>query len=381
MFCLTAFLVGLIDMASDLYVPMLPAIGHAFKISDSWVGATISINLMSLGISGLYYGKLSDRIGRRPVIICGLIIFSLASFACGFSTNIVQLLIARFFQGLGGGVAFSVGRAIVLDLYSGPKAAEMFSRLQSVIVLSPAFAPTIGGFIGYLYGWESIFYILCAISSLLLLTIFILGRETLPLERRAIKNTSIRKEYLYFFSRPNFLRFAGIQILAVGWFWSELGFLPQFFVDHYGIDASIVGLYLGALMAAYFLGTAINQYLVHHFNLKRLINFGLGTFFFSVLLLCVAQWLGVMSPWMFVLLRFPASIGLGLIFGNAGALAIEYEKDRSGSASAFIGASELLAGAICICIVGIFDASTVYPLAAMIFVCSVASILLIMRVN
>ncbi len=106
MFCLTAFLVGLVDMASDLYVPMLPAIGSAFKVSESWVGATISINLVSLGLSGLYYGKLSDRIGRRPVIISGLIIFTLSSFACGFSTNIVHLLVARFFQGMGGGVAF-----------------------------------------------------------------------------------------------------------------------------------------------------------------------------------------------------------------------------------------------------------------------------------
>ena len=123
MFCLTAFLVGLVDMASDLYVPMLPAIGSAFKVSESWVGATISINLVSLGLSGLYYGKLSDRIGRRPVIISGLIIFTLASFACGFSTNIVHLLVARFFQGIGGGVAFSVGVAVVRDLYTGNKAA------------------------------------------------------------------------------------------------------------------------------------------------------------------------------------------------------------------------------------------------------------------
>ena len=161
MFCLMAVLVALVDMASDLYIPVLPEIGHVFKVDESWVGATLSVNLISLAFSGLYYGSLSDTIGRKPVIIGGLILFTLASFACGFSTNITQLLFARFFQGLGGGVAFSVGVAVVRDLYEGgPKSAQMFSGMQSVIALSPTFAPIIGGIIGTMYGWKSIFYVL-----------------------------------------------------------------------------------------------------------------------------------------------------------------------------------------------------------------------------
>ena len=382
MFCLTAFLVGLVDMASDLYVPMLPAIGNAFKVSEAWVGATISINLISLGLSGLYYGKLSDRIGRRPVIICGLAIFTVASLVCGLSTNIAQLLIARFFQGIGGGVAFSVGIAIVRDLYSGIKAAEMFSRMQSVIVLSPAFAPTIGGFIGYIFGWESIFYILCVIAFCLLIATLVFGVETLPLAKRRVgKAVSLKDEYFYFFKRPLFLCFAGVQIFTLGWFWSELGFLPQLFVCHYGVDASAFGLYLGVLMIAYFLGTFINQYLVHRFSLKKLVWFGFGTFFLSAVLLCVVQWLALLTPWILIALRFPASVGLGLVFGNAGALAMEQEKERSGSAAAFIGACELLAGAICICIVSAFEASTVYPLAIMIIACSLFSVLLMRKAD
>ncbi|MCX7343235.1 MAG: multidrug effflux MFS transporter [Proteobacteria bacterium] len=382
MFCLIAFLVGLVDMASDLYVPMLPAIGAAFKVSESWVGATISINLVSLGLSGLYYGKLSDRIGRRPVIIWGLIIFTIASFACGFSTNIVHLLVARFFQGIGGGVAFSVGVAVVRDLYTGTKAAEMFSRMQSVIVLSPALAPTIGGFIGYIFGWEIIFYILFVIATVLLIVTVIFGVETLPKNKRSKKqDVSLKDEYFYFFKRPLFLCFAGVQIATLGWFWSELGFLPQLFVCHYGVDASSFGMYLGVLMIAYFIGTCINQYLVHRFSLEKLVVFGLGTFFLSAGLLCLVQWYGALSPWLFVLLRFPSSIGLGVVFGNAGALAMEQEKKRSGSAAAFIGASELMAGAVCICIIDLFGAVSVYPLAVIMIICSFISVLLMLKAN
>ena len=383
MFCLMAVLVALVDMASDLYIPVLPEIGHAFKVGESWTGATISINLVSLAFSGLYYGSLSDAIGRRPVIIGGLCIFTLASFACGFATNIEQLLIYRFFQGLGGGVAFSVGVAVVRDLYEGgPKSAEMFSRMQSVIALSPTFAPIIGGFIGALYGWKSIFYILGFFSVALLVAMILFGKETLSPEKKRKKFSSgIRDEYKYFLKRPLFLCFAGIQILSLGWFWSELAFLPPLFQDHYHVSPSSFGLFLGVLMGAYIVGTFLNQYLVHHVGLKLLVKIGLGLFFLTAILMCIAQALDFVSPWIIVMLRFPAGMGFAFVFGNAGTLALDQEKDRSGSAAALIGSMELLSGAICISIIDLFESVALYPLALMMIGCSFFCVLLIIKAN
>jgi DHA1 family bicyclomycin/chloramphenicol resistance-like MFS transporter len=373
MFCLMAVLVALVDMASDLYIPVLPEIGHIFRVSESWVGATLSINLISLAFSGLYYGSLSDSIGRRPVIIGGILLFMLASFACGVSTNIIQLLIARFFQGLGGGVAFSVGVAVVRDLYEGSaKSAQMFSRMQSVIALSPTFAPIIGGIIGAIYGWESIFYVLGIIALALLMAMILYGKETLPLEKRRKRTpASFSDEYKYFLKRPLFWCYAGIQILSLGWFWSELAFLPALFQDFYEVPASSFGWYLSVLMAAYIFGTFLNQYLVNHVSLKKLVNIGLGLFFLSAIAMCIVQVLGFASPWMVVLLRFPAGIGFAFVFGNAATLAMDQEKERTGSAAALIGSSELLAGAIGIFIIDLFGAGTLYPLALMIIVCSI----------
>lgn len=366
-------LVGLVDMASDLYVPVLPEIGHVFNVGESWVGATISINLISLALSGLFYGSLSDSIGRKPVIIGGLLLFMVASFACGFSTNIFELLAARFFQGLGGGVAFSVGVAVVRDLYKGgAKGAQMYSRMQSVIALSPAFAPIIGGIIGAIYGWEWIFYTLSAIAAILFVFILCFGKETLPAQnRQKTSSVNLTTKYQYLLTRPLFLCYAGVQIMSLGWFWSELAFLPHLFQDYYNVPADSFGLYLGVLMFAYILGTFINQYLVHRVCLKKLVWVGIVLFFFSAISMGIAQFLDCLSPWGVVALRFPAGIGFALLFGNAGTLAIDQEMENTGSAAAFIGASELLAGALCIFIIDLFDAVTVYPLALIIFVCSV----------
>jgi len=373
MFCLMAVLVALVDMASDLYIPVLPEIGHIFGVDESWVGATLSINLVSLALSGLYYGSLSDTIGRRPVIIGGLFLFTVASFACGLSTNIAQLLTARFFQGLGGGVAFSVGVAVVRDLYKGgAKGAQMFSRMQSVIALSPTFAPIIGGIIGSMYGWASIFYVLGVVAFVLLIAMFFYGRETLPPEkRRKDFSLGLVDEYKYFLKRHLFLCYAGIQILSLGWFWSELAFLPPLFQDHYGVPASSFGWYLSVLMGAYIVGTFFNQYLVNHVSLKKLVNIGLGLFFLTAITMCLAQAFDFVSPWIVVALRFPAGIGFALVFGNAATLAMDQEKDRTGSAAALIGSSELLAGAICIFIIGLFEAESLYPLALIITGCTV----------
>lgn len=381
MFCLMAVLVAIVDMASDLYIPVLPEIGHIFGVDESWVGATLSINLVSLAISGLYYGSLSDTIGRRPVIIGGLFLFTLASFACGLSTSITQLLIARFFQGLGGGVAFSVGIAVVRDLYEGGvKGAQMYSRMQSVIALSPTFAPIIGGVIGTMYGWYSIFYVLGAVAVALLLAMIFYGKETLPLEkRRKGFSSGLGDEYKYFLKRPLFLCYAGIQILSLGWFWSELAFLPPLFQDHYGVAASSFGWYLSVLMAAYILGTFLNQYLVNHVSLKKLVNIGLWLFFLTAIAMCLAEIFDFVSPWIVVALRFPGGIGFAFVFGNAATLAMDQEKERTGSAAALIGSSELLAGAIGIFIIDLFGAGTLYPLALMIAGCTVFCSLFMMK--
>lgn len=384
-FCLIIALVALVDMGTDLYIPLLPEIEKFFETNAELAGATISLNLVSLAISGLFYGSLSDAIGRRPVIIGGLCIFALASYACGLATNIEQLLIARTFQGIGGGVAFSVGIAVVRDLYSGgANGAAKLSQLQGVISLSPGFAPIIGGMIGYYYGWAAIFLVLAAISGILLFFFIVFGSETLPPNARQIRHSKgMRAEYIEFFKNPLFLTYASVQVLALAWLWSELAFLPILLEIHYHVTLESVGIYIGASVALYALGTIANQKLVHIINLEKLVHTGIAAFMLSSVLLCIAQKFNLLlSPWIIIILKAPASFGFALVFGNAATLALDQvESNKTGSASALVGACELIAGAIGIIIINIFSANTVYPLAYMIAITSIISIAILIRKN
>lgn len=380
-FCLVIALVALVDMATDLYIPLLPEIENFFKINSELAGATISLNLVSLAISGLFYGSLSDAIGRRPVIIGGLCIFVLASYACGIATNIAQLLIARTFQGIGGGVAFSVGIAVVRDLYSGgAKGAAMFSRLQGVISLSPGFAPIIGGMIGYYYGWAAIFWVLAVISSVVLVLFIIFGSETLPPDKRQIRHSKgMYTEYSSFFKNRLFLTYGSVQVLALTWLWSELAFLPILFETHYHVPLESIGFYIGISVAMYVIGTIANQKLVNIIKLEKLVYVGITAFIISSTLLFVGQKYSLLSPWIIIALKSPASFGFALVFGNAATMALDQVAERTGSASALIGACELIAGAIGIIIINLFGAKTVYPLASMIATTSLLSLIILLH--
>jgi DHA1 family bicyclomycin/chloramphenicol resistance-like MFS transporter len=380
-FCLVIALVALVDMATDLYIPLLPEIEKFFDVNAELASATISLNLVSIAISGLFYGSLSDAIGRRPVIIGGLCIFVLASYACGLATSIAQLLIARTFQGIGGGVAFSVGIAVVRDLYSGgAQGAAKFSLLQGVISLSPGLAPIIGGIIGCYYGWSAIFWILAAVSAVLLILFMMFGTETLPPDKRLIRHShGMRSEYSGFFKNRLFMVYATVQVLALAWLWAELAFLPTLLEAHYQVPLANVGFYIGASVAMYALGTLANQKLVHIINLEMLVYIGISAFIFSSLLLCIAQHYHYISPWKIIALKAPASFGFALVFGNAATLALDQVNEKSGSASALIGACELIAGAIAILIINLFAARTVYPLAFMIALTSFVSAIILFK--
>lgn len=161
--------VAIVDMATDLYSVALPSIANYFKVEGSVVQLTISLNLVGFAVSGLIYGPLSDHYGRRPMMLIGMTIFTLASVMCYIADSIMLLILIRFIQGAGAGVAGVVGYAAIRDMYSGSEYSRVISKLNMVVALSPGIAPVVGSYIiSHGYHWKFLF-LLCHSRQLLYL--------------------------------------------------------------------------------------------------------------------------------------------------------------------------------------------------------------------
>src|SRR5579871_5518828 len=157
---LLSLLTGLGPLSMDMYLPSLPAIGEALHASTAQVQLTISSYLLGFAAGQILYGPISDRFGRRPVILAALILYGIGSVFCAVTQSIETLTAVRFVQALGGAGAIVLARAVVRDLYSGVRAGRELSLMGSITAFAPVVAPMIGGAFQMAYGWRATFVFL-----------------------------------------------------------------------------------------------------------------------------------------------------------------------------------------------------------------------------
>ncbi|MBN9613493.1 MAG: multidrug effflux MFS transporter, partial [Actinobacteria bacterium] len=171
-------------LSMDLYMPQLPQLAQSLGTSDAMAQATMSVCMIGLGVGQLGAGPLSDRFGRKPPLIAGVLLFAILSVVCAFAPTVELLLVARFLQGLAGSAGMVICMAVARDLFSGIELSRMLSLLAIVSASTPIVAPVIGGQLARFMDWRGVFAVLAVIGiALLLLAVFGL-RETLPPERR-----------------------------------------------------------------------------------------------------------------------------------------------------------------------------------------------------
>src|SRR4051812_19530233 len=176
---LLAMLTGLGPLSVDMYLASLPEIGRLLAAPTSQVQLTISAYLVGFACAQIFYGPVSDRHGRRPVLITALGIYLLATLACAFSTSIEMLIAARFLQAVGGSGASVLGRAIVRDMYEGSRIGRELARMAAIMALAPLVAPLIGGALQTTFGWRSNFVTLFVFCSAALTMVWFLLPETI----------------------------------------------------------------------------------------------------------------------------------------------------------------------------------------------------------
>jgi Bcr/CflA subfamily drug resistance transporter len=363
------------QMAIDMYLPSWPSMVHALHSNRFLLQFSLTIYILFLGIAQLIYGPLSDRFGRRPMLLIGISIFFLSSVACMFVDSVYPLLVLRAIQGLGMGCGFAIASAILADVFKGHQLAKMASYSAMVYSTALIFAPAIGGYVQHYLGWQANFAIMAVYALILLVFIYFFIFET-----RAIKHTgtvsprSILRKYTALFSNPAFIGCVLCLILAYGAMITFNVVGPFLLQESFHVPVVVYGKLLFLVGLSYFLGATINSRLVSHTTIHVLIILGLGLMSVSgigLLLTSVMAYLDLSRVIVFVCL---AMLSLGLIYPNCFAYALDLSPDK-GYAGAFIGSAILIGASIISVIVSHANSNHERCLSLAFIILSILSIL------
>lgn len=360
-----AFLTTLGPFSLDMYLPGLPALGRDLRGSESAVQLTLTACLVGLGVGQLIGGPLSDMIGRRTPLIGALLTYSAASVLCAFAPTLPALIVLRLVQGMTGGVVGVVATAVVRDRYSGRAAARFYSLLFLVTLLSPLFAPVIGGEVLLVTTWRGIFLVLAGIG-LLLLGIALLGlHETLPPAGRRMGGIAASVQTLMrLASDREFLGYALPSALATGAIFTYLAGSSFVIEDVYHVTPQVYGLLFALNGVAIGISTQANRWLLIRFSSQNLFQIGLISLACGGIALLLGVLFGVPGVFAMVgpVLLIVASNGF--VGPNSLALALTPHPDAAGSGSAVLGSLRFAVGGAVGPLVGLFGTTSAVPLAA-----------------
>jgi DHA1 family bicyclomycin/chloramphenicol resistance-like MFS transporter len=353
-------------MATDMYLPGMPAM--AAELGTSPTGAQLTLSAFFFGFGGgqLLYGPVADRFGRRLPLVAGLSLFTAASFGCALAESLTTVIVLRFLEALGGCAAPVLARAVVRDVY-GERAARVLSTMVLIMGAAPLVAPLVGGQLLLLASWRAIFFALATFGALCLAASLLVVGETLPPPQRLrISAVGMIRSYGMLLGNPRYLGFALGGGSVYGGLFAYLAGSPFVFITLYGVPAERFGFLFAINVAGLMLAASINRRIVMRLGPHRLLAYALiGAAIAGCVLLAVAlSGRGGLIA-LFVPLWCYISC-LGFVGTNAMACGLSLYPERAGTASALSGTVQFTVGALCGALVGLFNDGTALPMAAII---------------
>lgn len=365
-------ILGLISMlmplAIDMYLPSLPSIAKSFSVDTGQVQMTLNSYIFGFAIGQLFYGPIADSIGRKPVILGGVIIFAITSGSCALASNIEQFIFVRFLQGLSAAASVVI-TALMRDMFSSNEFSRSMSFVLLVMTIAPLLAPILGGMAMILFSWHAIFWIisLIAIIGALLVTFFI--QETLPKGKRQkfhLRNT-IKQIFTLFRARQVFF-----YILASGFSFAGLfSFLntgPFVYIELYGISPQHFGYYFSLNIIFLFLLTILNSRYVRYFGALKMLHIGLTLQFTTGMWLIISTILDLgFIPMIFSVAVYVGSIAM--ISSNAMSVILDNYPHIAGTVSSLVGTIRFGIGAFFGYLLSCFKTTTAWSMVGFMGLC------------
>jgi DHA1 family bicyclomycin/chloramphenicol resistance-like MFS transporter len=329
-----------------IIVPSIPAMAVSLATDASVVQLTISLYLVCLAFAQLLLGSLSDRFGRRPVILAGLALMAITSFAAMAATSAAALIAARSAQAFGASSGMVVGRAMIRDLYERDRAAAMIGLVTMTTIVVPMLAPLLGGILDTAFGWRAIFVFLGAMSAAVLLWAFLALPETRPERHTNGPRPHFLKQAGSLLSGRSFLGYVLCGSLGCGAFFTFLGGGSHVVVSIMGRSSAEFGVWFAVTSFGYMLGNLATARYSQRFGVDAMIRWGLilevvGT----IITLAVAVLAPEVGPAPIFLPQLIIQVGNGMLLPNAIAGAVSVRPQAAGTAAGIVGFAQMALGA------------------------------------
>lgn len=375
-----AIVLGLITavgpFAIDMYLPALPSMGKTLGASTSAVQMSLMAYFIVIGICQLFYGPLSDIVGRKLPIYGGLIIFTMGSIGCALAPSIEILIGFRVVQAFGACAGMVIPRAIVRDLYTGHDATRLMSLLMLTVSISPILAPLTGSFVIAAFGWRGVFVVLTIAAVLALILAVTQLKETREDHHRADSTwRGAFSAYALLLRDGEFIGLVLVGALGVSSFFVYLGSASFVLINHYGLTPKLFSLCFALNAASFFGFSQLTGMLTQRYGLPKVVRVAAAGFALAMIVLALVFAAGIDN--LFALMA-PLFIGygfLGLVIPTTAVLALEHHGAIAGTASALMGALQMIIGSAVMALAGLFANGLPQPMVFGIAACAVAAYL------
>lgn len=335
---------GVAPISLYMLVPALPVLATTFGRDIGIAQMTVSLYMVGIACSQIIMGPLSDKFGRRPVLLAGLGLTVAASAACIFAESLPQLIAARFLQALGGATGMVVSRAIIRDLYSRDRISAMISLVIAVMMIAQMLSPLTGGLLETAFGWRAIFYVITAASLIIAVAIAIALPET---RRHRTEAGGFRGDVGSLLTSRAFIGYVLCQVLASQIIFAFAGGGPYIVVTQMGRSSAEYGAWFATASLAYLAGNLFCVRFAPRHSLEKLIWFGLALQFAGAALnlLWGVTGLNQAPSWLFGT-QMIVMFANAFVMSNSTAGAISVRPEAAGTASGAMGFLQMGVGSL-----------------------------------
>lgn len=359
----------------ELSLPSFPDIARAFSVSEEVIEGTISLNFLGFCISALFYGPLSDRYGRRPILLLGTVLFMIGSLCCALAPTIEMILFSRFIQGLGAAGSFVIVFTMISDAYKDNEATHWIGMLNSILTATMALAPILGGYLNAWFGWSSCYTFVAIMTAIQLTLLFFYLPETRP--GQPVQFQAVIKDYRQLLSSFRFLQSSFVPTLLAGGYMAFVSVIPFLYRDELGMSLTEFSWHQAAIIASFSVVSYYSNRIANFFGEVRAALVGSSLSVIATMgLVLIALFADIPSVSMITPLMCLFACSCAVPFAIVFSASLSVIPEKNGPASSLLMSMRTFLCAMTVQFAGNMYNGTLFSTAAIVASCCLASLLL-----